>query len=89
MSTIASIGDGQTVTLTAKAGTTVTNATVTVTVNTVTTVTSTPLAPLQSNGTAYNQIQFRFLRLYANSAEASVPCSLNDTVCRGATTLYK
>lgn len=89
VSTIASIGDGQTVTLTAKAGTTVTNATVTVTVNTVTTVTSTPLAPLQSNGTAYNQIQFRFLRLYANSAEASVPCSLNDTVCRGATTLYK
>jgi len=80
---------GQSVTLDATAKKAVTNATVTVTVTTTTTTTSTPPAPLQSNGTPYNQIQFRFLRLYANSVDASVPCSLNDTLCRGATTLFK
>ena len=88
VTTIASITDGQTATLAANAGTTVSNVPVTVSVTTVTSTTSTPPAPLQPNGTAYNQIQFRVLRIYANSADASVPCALDDTLCRGSTTLF-
>jgi hypothetical protein len=88
-STIGAITNGQSVTLTAKANNTVSNVPVTVTVTTVTSTTSTPPAPLQPNGTAYNQLQYRFLRLYDSSADAAVPCSLNDTLCRGATTLYR
>ena len=84
-STIAAIVDPQTVTLATSANTTVSNATVTVT----TYVMSTPPAPLDSSGKAYDQLQFRFLRSYATSADASVPCDLNDTLCHGVVTLYK
>jgi len=53
------------------------------------TVTTPGPAPLESNGRPYNQIQFRVERVYNTSAEASIPCSLDDLLCRGTTTLYR
>ncbi|HET7900169.1 MAG TPA: hypothetical protein VFL59_03210, partial [Candidatus Nanopelagicales bacterium] len=86
---ITTITNGQTVVLGASAKTAVTNAAVTVTVRTLVPPTYTPPAPLENNGTPFNQIQFRLERVYANSADASVPCSLADTLCRGNTDLFK
>jgi Flp pilus assembly protein TadG len=86
---ITTVTNAQTVVLGAAAKTDVTNAAVTVTVRTLVPPTYVPPAPLENNGTPFNQIQFRLERVYANSADASVPCSLADTLCRGNTDLFK
>jgi hypothetical protein len=84
-----SFTNGTTAVLDTKATTAVSGKTITVTVATTTTTTTTPPAPLDPRGNVYNQLQFRWLRTYNTSAEAAVPCDLNDTLCHGVVQLYK